>query len=195
VFFGRALDFDNAAIPQELKPPFLRLVRALYDKPSGTLLFPALLQAWQNAWGGFLVVERTKTDEDAVAGDVGAKRRHFVYAIDQLDRLLTAVPLFSGTRRSWLAKIPTRSGHAAWQVNTLKLLPEPWKGLGLGRRRLLDRSAQPVQPWPDYYHRWERQVAAYRSHLEDWEKGKSPDWTRIEKKVHGQVQSTTAPFT
>lgn len=193
-FFGLEFPRFESRIPQELPQPFVRFVEELYDHPQSSLVFPVLLQTWQTGWGGFLLLSKRPAEEKAIAAEVSVSRRHFSYALDQLNRFLTVVDAFVGSRREWFTEFPTHKRHEQWRIRTLKLLPEPWKGLGLARRQRLDNESQPPQPWPKYYRRWQSHVAAYQEYLHASERGGHPCWESIELQIHGRVQSKAPPF-
>jgi hypothetical protein len=188
-FLAKKIEFGPKAIPQELPPSFLQLVNDLYRAGTQAAThFPIILQAWESGWGGFLGTRLQRTEEKVIAEECGTTRRTFSDALERLNRLFTVVGVYLRSRRDWFAMIPTGSRTRAWQVKTLKLVPEPWKGIGLARR-LVSEGGRPPASWPAFYGRWFDHVAAYRAYLHACENGNSPSWTGIEEAVFGKVVS------
>jgi len=166
-----------------LSSNFNSVVQVLERNPELASGLVAFLQTWIFSWGGFIIDSQREREYQLIAADIGQPAAYVPRYLELLEELLQVEPAFSADfRGGWRHVIP--NAYHPWRVDTLKLLPEPLKGLGVRRRRSY-LPADTLRELPDFYRDWEGWVDSYITRLVAAEDGTAPyDW--------GTIESTTA---
>jgi len=182
LFYGDELDLSlvsDKSIPP-LNPTFREMVTTLAENADIARLLPSLAQRWLYGWGAFFWTDNTSTEEVTLAGNCGVNKAEVQQCVELINRLFTAVPIFIRSERDWFQIIPRGQGDEDWKINTLKMVPEPFKGIGIMLRQ--DLFPQKAADPPDFWFEWRARAQQYIDNLEQIELGhKKPDsWLQFE---------------
>jgi len=169
VFQGRKLDFSKTARMRldEQNPNFRKMVGLLSENADTARLLPGLIQTWIGTWGGFWWVPNLEREYQCLAHGFQIGTAEVQSCLDVLDRLFSVVLGFVGTSKGWFAEIPRGVDAKGWRIKTLKLVPEPFKGLGVMLREELFPSecAEKHECWTQ----WREHAHNYMENLAHFE--------------------------
>ena len=137
-----------------------------FDNAVATLLksqdlipgLPRFVQTWLFSWGGFFRLAHRDDEHARIAAEIGVSPGDVPRYIQLIDDLLAAGEHQDG---SWLKRLESLG------IETFQLLPEPFKGLGIRKRRGVygaDFSVENAN-----WQRWEAHVNTYKARLEEYE--------------------------